>query len=158
MNIVPRLHRWMIGFLLAGFAGAATAGTDLTREQLDGWLAAYGKAWETRDANAAAALFAPDATYQDVPFDPPHQGQEGIRSYWSGVTKDQRNVKFGYQLIAVSGSTGVAHWTAEFDVEPTKAHLSLNGVFVLEFGADGKCRSLREWWHLKAADAGAKTE
>jgi uncharacterized protein (TIGR02246 family) len=132
----------------------ANADTALSRERLDGWLAAYGKAWETRDADAAAALFTPDATYQDMPFDPPHQGHEGIRNYWSGVTKDQRNVKFGYDIIAVSGSTGIAHWTAEFDVEPTRAHLSLNGVFVLEFDAAGKCRSLREWWHLKAADAG----
>jgi hypothetical protein len=158
MNIVPCLTRWMTGFLLAALAGTATAGTDLTREQLDGWLAAYGKAWEMRDADLAVTLFSADATYQDVPFDPPHVGHEGIHKYWAGVTKDQRNVKFGYELIAVSGSTGIAHWTAEFDVEPTKAHLSLNGVFVLEFGADGKCRSLREWWHLKAADAGAKAE
>jgi ketosteroid isomerase-like protein len=146
------------GFLFAVLvaANAAADGADaLSREELDGWLAAYGKAWETRDANAAAALFTAEATYQDVPFDPPHQGQEGIRNYWSGVTKDQRNVKFGYEVIAVSGSTGIAHWTAEFDVEPSKAHLSLNGVFVLEFDADGRCRSLREWWHLKSAEPAA---
>lgn len=158
MNIVPCLTRWMTGFLLAALAGTALAGTDLTHEQLDGWLAAYGKAWETRSADQAVTLFTPDATYQDNPYEPPHQGHAGIHAYWAGVTKDQRNVKFGYELIAVSGSTGIAHWTAEFDVEPSKAHLSLNGVFVLEFGADGKCRSLREWWHLKAADAGAKAE
>jgi len=154
---VASLRTVLAGLLLALLATPATA-EPLSREQLDTWLKNYGAAWEARSADQAVTLFSADATYQDVPFDAPHVGHEGIHTYWAGVTKDQRNVKFGYQVIAVSGSTGVAHWTAEFDVEPTQAHLSLNGVFVLEFGADGKCRSLREWWHLKAADAGAKAE
>jgi len=155
MNAAVRIG--LPGLLLALLALPAAA-EPLSREQLDAWLKNYGAAWEARNADQAVTLFTADATYQDNPYDPAHQGHAGIHAYWAGVTKDQRNVKFGYEVIAVSGTTGIAHWTAEFDVEPTKAHLSLNGVFVLEFSADGKCRQLREWWHLKAADAGAKSE
>ena len=157
MRDILRQCRWLL-FTVAVAMNASAAEPGLTAAQLETWLTSYGKAWETRNADMAVALFSADATYQDTPYDPPHEGAEGIRAYWAGVTQDQRNVKFGYEVIAVSGSTGIAHWTAEFDVEPSKAHLSLNGVFVLDFGADGKCRRLREWWHLKTADADAKTE
>ena len=152
-----RVRTWLPGLLLALLAMPA-AGEALSREQLDAWLTSYGTAWESRSADRAVKLFTADATYQDNPYDPPHEGHKGIHDYWSGVTANQRNVEFDYEVIAVSGSTGIAHWTAEFDVEPSKAHLSLNGVFVLEFDAGGKCRQLREWWHLKTADAGAQTQ
>lgn len=141
--------------LLAALCSAPAAAADLDTAGLAAWLDAYGKAWETRDADLAITLFSPDATYQDMPFSPPHQGHAGIHAYWAGVTADQRNVEFDYSVIAVSGNTGIAHWSAAFDVASSGAHLKLDGVFVLEFAADGKCRRLREWWHLQAPDAPA---
>lgn len=164
MTIPMQWTRWLLtaamSFGVAAVLSAAepVAQTGLSREALDAWLKSYGEAWIARSADQAVTLFSADATYQDDPYQPPHMGRAGIHKYWSGVTENQRNVQFAYKVLGVSGSTGFAEWTAEFDIEPTKAHLRLNGVFVLEYGADGKCRSLREWWHLQAdaAPAAAK--
>jgi hypothetical protein len=52
-------------------------------------------------------------------------------------------------VIAVNGNTGVAHWSAKFRLASTGAMIELDGVFVLEFDANGQCTSLREWWHLR---------
>ena len=49
------------------------------------WLDAYGRAWETKDPEAAADLFAEDATYHETPFDEPMRGRAEISGYWSDV-------------------------------------------------------------------------
>ena len=121
----------------------------LTMAALQSWLDAYGDAWESRDPDAAANLFSEDATYRVTPYEAAHQGPAGIREYWATVTEAQRNVQFQYEPLSASGSTGIAHWSAQFDVEPEGGSITLDGIFVLEFDESGKCRQLREWWHLK---------
>jgi ketosteroid isomerase-like protein len=128
----------------------------LTAVQLTSWLQSYGKAWETRDAAAVTKLFTENATYHEMPFDTPKQGRAGIDEYWRGVTADQRDVQFKYEVISVAGNTGVAHWSAKFRAESTGATIELDGVFVLEFDSSGLCSGLREWWHVKVSEAHAK--
>jgi uncharacterized protein (TIGR02246 family) len=139
--------------LIFGAGNAMADESDLTMSELSKWLDAYGAAWESRDADAAANIFSEDATYQVTPYEEPHVGQDGVRNYWAGVTENQRNVQFEYEAISVAGNTGIAHWTAKFEVAPDGTPLELNGIFILEFDGDGKCRRLREWWHLKTLTA-----
>ena len=121
----------------------------LTTAALVDWLARYEAAWESRDADKAAALFTANATYHEMPFDAPIQGAAGIREYWARVTADQRDIDFSSKPIVVDDDTGVAEWTARFRAESTGATIELNGVFVLEFDGAGRCTSLREWWHVR---------
>lgn len=116
---------------------------------LDKWLDAYGAAWEARDPDAAAALFAPGATYRDTPWSEPYSGPDGVRDYWAGVTADQRDVDFQSRALGVIGQTGVAEWSCRFRLDSSGSSVELNGVFVLEFDASGLCTSLREWWHAR---------
>ena len=122
----------------------------LDNASLETWLKKYGTAWETRDAAAAGPLFAADATYHEMPFDPAEQGRAAIQDYWKTVTADQRDIKFESKVISVNGNTGVAHWKATFKLQSSGATISLDGVFVLEFAESGECKSLREWWHVKS--------
>lgn len=122
---------------------------DLTTAALEAWLARYGDAWESRDADKAAALFTPEATYHEMPFDAPIEGAAKIREYWARVTADQRDVDFSARPIMVDGDAGVAEWSARFRTASTGATIELNGVFVLEFDDAGRCTSLREWWHVR---------
>jgi hypothetical protein len=135
----------------AFFASVAmSAGAQaLTQAKLEGWLTSYGNAWKTRDPDLATTIFAPDATYHEMPFDAPKAGRAGIREYWAGVTADQRDVQFESTVVAVNGNTGVAHWSAKFKLASNGAAVALDGVFVLEFDANGLCTSLREWWHVR---------
>jgi uncharacterized protein (TIGR02246 family) len=121
----------------------------LTSAALETWLARYKQAWEQRDPEQAAALFTPDAPYHEKPFDPPKAGRLGIRDYWATVTADQRNVAFKSQVIAVTGPTGVARWSATLTLASNGARVDLDGVFLLTFDGSGLCSELREWWHLQ---------
>lgn len=133
---------------LGGLALAAEGGS-LTRAEVAAWLDGYEEAWETLDADKAAALFTEDATYQDNPYADPYQGRGGIHDYWSTVTSDQQDVDFSYEVLAVSGDTGIAHWHSELTQKSSGSLVVLDGIFVLEFGPDGLCKALREWWHVK---------
>jgi hypothetical protein len=53
----------------------------MTETQLENWLEALGRAWETRDPEAAAALFSERAEYYETPFVEPARGREGVRTY-----------------------------------------------------------------------------
>jgi ketosteroid isomerase-like protein len=121
----------------------------LTATALERWLTGYEQAWESRDATRAAELFTPDALYRETPFDEPKAGQPGIHAYWSSVTEEQRDIDFKSQVLAVSGQTGIAHWSASFTSASTGARVELDGIFVLSFAEDGRCSELSEWWHLR---------
>jgi hypothetical protein len=46
----------------------------MTSTDLTNWLKTYGQAWETRNPDAAAALFTEDAAYYETPFGSPLDG------------------------------------------------------------------------------------
>ena len=119
-------------------------GMDL--HSLELWLDAYGRAWEEGDSNAAGMLFTEDATYQENPFDQPMRGRSAIIEYWTHVPRTQENIHFSYQIIALTGDTAVAHWSASFTRIPSNSKVKLDGIFMLTFGEDNRCKSLREWW------------
>ena len=121
----------------------------LSTAELDAWLRAYGNAWEAKDPDAAAGLFTADAEYYETPYAEAFAGRAGIRDYWARVTADQQGVRFTYAVIAVTGRTGVATWSAHFASISGGVDVELNGAFVLEFESAGQCRVLREWWHAR---------
>lgn len=111
------------------------------------WLDAYGRAWETGDPQAAAALFTQEATYQETPFDAPMRGQDAIIAYWSDVPRTQADIHFGYDILATTADLGIAHWWATFVRVPSGVHVKLDGIFTVALDEDNRCRTFREWWH-----------
>lgn len=114
----------------------------MTTHDLDRWLRAYGRAWVTRDPEAAARLFSEDVTYHETPFDEPARGIEEVRRYWAENTAVQREVTFDHEVLALEGYRGIAHWRAEYVRPATGIRARLDGVFVLEFAEDGRCRQI----------------
>ena len=139
----------IMGSCMTIWVTSAMTQENLTTAELDGWLGAYEQAWERKDADAAARLFAPGARYFETPYSEPFEGPAGVREYWSRVTADQKDIDFGYTSIAVTGHTGVASWSATFTTISGGVRVELNGVFVLEFDDDKRCTVLREWWHAR---------
>jgi hypothetical protein len=50
-------------------------------------------------------------------------------------------------VIAVTAENGVARWWASFLIVPPGLETKLHGIFVISLNAEGRCLSLREWWH-----------
>ena len=111
------------------------------------WLDAYGRAWETRDPDAAAGLFTRDATYQEIPFDEPARGYAEILEYWSEGARSQEDVRFSHEVVAVTENEGIASWRANFRRVPSGAQDKLDCIFLVKVNTDGLCTEFREWWH-----------
>ena len=116
---------------------------------VENWLSRYGRAWEERDSEAAAALFTENATYRETPFAEPLRGREAVREYWADVTRSQEDIRFGSESLAVTGQRAIALWRSTFSRIVGGERVQLDGVFVLRFSDDGLCCELREWWHAR---------
>jgi hypothetical protein len=119
----------------------------MERTSFESWLERYGSAWRDRNSQAAANLFRDDGTYQVTPFVEPMRGRAAILEYWSQVARTEENIQFGYEILAVTNETGIARWWASFVVVPQGLRTKLDGIFLISLDTDGRCRSLREWWH-----------
>jgi hypothetical protein len=116
------------------------------QETLEDWLARYGRAWETADPDVAVELFTEDATYRETPFDEVMTGREAIRRYWQEIPDTQRDISFGWEVVATGPV--VVRWRASYLRLRDRRRITLDGVFLLEFDEpSGLCRTLREWWH-----------
>jgi hypothetical protein len=121
----------------------------LSAADFEAWLRSYGKAWEGRNAESAAALFTPDAEYYWTPFDPPQRGRDGVAAAWSGAVQGQRDITFRFEVLGTAGARGNAHWNAKFVSVPDGAPVELDGILMAEFAGAGQCRTFREWWHQR---------
>jgi len=111
------------------------------------WLDAYGRAWVSRDPQAAAQLFADDGSYQVTPFVAPLCGCQAIFGYWAEVTQTEENIRFDFEILAVTPDFGIARWWASFVRIPPGLKTQLDGVFLISLDGAGLCKSLKEWWH-----------
>jgi nuclear transport factor 2 (NTF2) superfamily protein len=129
----------------------------VTLPDFDRWLRTYGRAWTSRDPALVVTLFTEDASYHETPFGEPARGIEGIREYWTANTRVQQDVRFSYEILALWDGRGVARWWAEYTRVPSGTRARLDGVFLLEFADDGRCRRLREWWHRRDEPAAQRS-
>jgi ketosteroid isomerase-like protein len=118
----------------------------MNTEALHKWLTAYGQAWETRDPQAAAALFTEDTVYYEKPFTEPARGREGVRQYWSDAVKDHSAVTFSFDILTTSANLSFARWLTKLTHLSSGKQVKIDGIFVLQFAENGLCRELREWW------------
>jgi ketosteroid isomerase-like protein len=117
----------------------------MREDELRSWLEELGRGWETHDVDRFAAVFSADAVYSENPFDDPMVGTDAIREYAGLAAQHQRDVSFGFEIVSVSPA--VVRWWASYVKVANGEQTRVDGVFLLEFGDDGRCTSLREWWH-----------
>jgi uncharacterized protein (TIGR02246 family) len=118
----------------------------VTTERVQQWLDDYRTAWETRDADAAAALFTDDATYREQPYEEPYRGREGVHAYWTRVTATQSDIRFRTGKVVAAGSHAAVEWWVT--LRNDGAEVTLAGEFFLVFDEGGLVRHLREYWHF----------
>lgn len=111
------------------------------------WVEAYGRAWQEQDADAVVALFTEDAEYRSSPFGEPGIGSAGIRDYWTRVTSTQEDADVRMGTPIVAGDRVVVEWWATMRDEGEE--ITLPGCLLLRFAPDGRCATLREYWHVE---------
>jgi hypothetical protein len=111
------------------------------------WLTAFGDAWERRNANATAALFAPGAPFQPSPFGELVRGRSGIAAYWAGVMSGQQEIRFQGEILGVGTTYGIAHWRVVIGQHDDRPIRVVDGILLAAFDRRGRATSVRSWSH-----------
>jgi hypothetical protein len=126
-------------------------------DRLDSWLQRFARAWEERDPDGAAALFSEHGSYRETPFDEPLRGAQAIRTYWSNLPQAQSDIRFAYELLAVTEQWGIAHWHGSYTPVDRATRLELDGILLVSLDDDGRCEDFREWSNRRLVAAARAT-
>lgn len=126
----------------------------LDPEDFRAWLESYRQAWEDREPAKAAAIFTQEATYREMPFDPPVQGRAAIVDYWAKAVAGQKDIAFTYEILACTGDEGICRWHAAFTGVPGGERIDFDGIFRCRFAEAGLVDRFEEWWHIRVVPAG----
>jgi ketosteroid isomerase-like protein len=118
---------------------------DRDHDRLGSWLQRFGRAWEQRDADLAAALFSDDGSYREDPFDEALRGAHAIRAHWAKLPKARGDIRFSFEILAVTEQWGIAHWHGSYTRVDGTTRLELDGILLVSLADDGRCREFREW-------------
>ena len=108
------------------------------------WIAAYGRAWEEREPEAAAQLFSENAVYRSHRFSEPHVGRAGVAEYWRNATETQEHVRVRFGEPVVEGNRAAVEWWTTLGGDGL---WTIAGCLFLRFDTAGLCQELRECWH-----------
>ncbi len=103
-----------------------------------------------RDPDMAAGLCAENVLYYEDPFAEPLEGRTAVREIWEEVPKTQKDIRFTFDIMAVHGQMGIAHWSASYTKISSGKRVPLDGVFVVTLDEKGLCSEFRMWWNSKS--------
>ncbi len=127
----------------------------MDRTTVQAWLDRYVEAWLTYDPATIGDLFSEDATYRYHPYDEGDdvvRGRDAIVAAWtepegSASSRDAPGTyEARYEPFAVDGDRAVAvgwsrYWT---DASRAEERAVYDNVYLLEFDANGRCKSFTE--------------
>jgi ketosteroid isomerase-like protein len=129
----------------------------MTHADVQRWLDRYVAAWKSYDQAEIADLFSADAEYRYHPWDEPVRGRDAIVADWlapngNASSRDAEGTyDAAYEAWSVEGGRAVAVGTSDYftDASRTKRDRRYHNVYLLEFDADGRCRSFTENYQLE---------
>ncbi len=127
----------------------------MNHTDLQSWLDRYVDAWRANERAPIEALFTDDATYRFRPYDsyPAAHGIEEIVDAWLGDSRDEPGTwEAEYTVFAVDGDRGVATGYSRYLATEDAPEKTYRNVFLLEFAADGRCRSFMELYMVEEGD------
>src|SRR3954471_19881368 len=111
--------------------------TELTPGDAQDFMERYKRAWESRDPDAAMALYREDAEFRLDPFEEPASGANAIRAIWNDMAATQDNVEFDAERMWAVGRTVLASWHAAFTRRADAQRVRIRGFSTFELDDEG---------------------
>jgi SnoaL-like domain len=112
------------------------------RAAIAAWVRGYERAWRTAGTDALEAVFTEEASYSMEPYDEPVGGLEAIGALWERERSGPDEAfTMEWDIVAAEGDVAVLR----VDVDYPDKHLEFRDLWIVEFAADGRCRSFAEW-------------
>ena len=124
----------------------------MNRSDVQAWLDRYVDAWRSNDRASIEALFTEDAVYGYRPWDSDThtvRGRDAIVSSWQEEPDAPGSWDAHYEPWAVDGDRAVAVGWSRYAATGDKPAQLYHYAYLLEFAADGQCRSFHEFYMLE---------
>ena len=117
--------------------------TPMDRDHLNGWIAAYERAWRTPGTETLATIFTAEATYRQGPYRKPIIGLPAIARMWEDERDGPDEVfHMTSEVVAVEGDTAVVRVEVRYG---TPVGQEYRDLWIMRFAEDGRCSSFEEW-------------
>ncbi len=115
----------------------------MDRGRVTEWVAGYERAWRAAGTGGLAALFTPDAVYQQAPYEEPVIGLPAIARMWDAERDGADEVfRMSSDVVAVDGDVAVVRVEVSYG-DPVRQEY--RDLWVIRFTDDGRCVSFEEW-------------
>lgn len=121
----------------------------MDKKTFEEWLTKLGKAWTERDPYTSAALFAKNVIYYESVFEKPCANWDEVLKLWLVVPKNQKDVRFNFEVISVSEDVGIANWKVSRTLIPSNVKQKIDGIFLVSLNEDGLCTMFKQWRAVK---------
>jgi ketosteroid isomerase-like protein len=109
------------------------------------WAEVWERSWTALDVEPIVALYDEEATFSSEPFRPLRRGRDGVRAYVETAFAAEEAVEARFAEPLCDGEAAAVAWWAALRDEGEE--ITLSGVSILRFAADGRCRSQRDHWN-----------
>jgi ketosteroid isomerase-like protein len=109
------------------------------------WARVWQRAWPAKDVEAITALYADDAQYRALVLREPELGIAGVRAYLERIFDEEDGIECRFGDPVSQGDRAAVEWWSSW-VEAGQA-LTMAGVTVLRFDADGMVVDHRDYWN-----------
>ncbi len=115
----------------------------MDRDALRAWIAAYERLWRTPGTGGLSEIFTDDVVYSMSPFEEPVRGLDRLGELWE---RERHSADEDFELVAeplaVDGDVAVVRVDVSYAPPRDREYKDL---WVIRFGADGRCESFEEW-------------
>ena len=124
--------------------GVHSAGSDVTHAARR-WAAVLERAWPAKDVEAIAELYTTEARYRALVLREPELGIDGVRAYLERIFGEEDAVQCRFGEPVVGDDRAAVEWWSSWIEAGTE--LTMAGVTILRFDADGLVVDHRDYWN-----------
>lgn len=115
----------------------------VTRAQVERWVAGYEKAWRAPGTDGLSALFTEEASYLCFPFDDLIEGLPAIAEMWEAEREGpEESFTMSSSIVAIENETAVVRVEVAYGSPIDQEYRDL---WIVRFAHDGRCESFEEW-------------
>ena len=113
----------------------------MERAEVDRWIGAYVRAWDSNDPDDIRELFTEDAEYLTAPDREPWRGPDAIAEGWLDRKDDPGEWSFDWEVIGIDGGRAFVQGRTSYREPPDYSNL-----WVIDLDEDGRASRFVEWW------------